>query len=82
MTEQPRKDGTVRIGLSGIFVDEQDHAERFYTAASADAERLRARGGVRRGFRLWLELLSDLARRLDGSTSGGESPAVGGNDGR
>jgi catechol 2,3-dioxygenase-like lactoylglutathione lyase family enzyme len=25
------RDGTVRIGLTGIFVDDQDKAERFYT---------------------------------------------------
>jgi catechol 2,3-dioxygenase-like lactoylglutathione lyase family enzyme len=31
MTERPRKDGTMRIGLTSIFVDDQDRAERFYT---------------------------------------------------
>jgi catechol 2,3-dioxygenase-like lactoylglutathione lyase family enzyme len=28
---RPRKDWTMRIGLTGIFVDDQDRAERFYT---------------------------------------------------
>src|SRR4029450_12521283 len=28
---QPRKVGRMRIGLTGIFVDDQDQAERFYT---------------------------------------------------
>jgi catechol 2,3-dioxygenase-like lactoylglutathione lyase family enzyme len=31
MTKRPRKDGTMRIGITGIFVDDQDQAERFYT---------------------------------------------------
>jgi predicted enzyme related to lactoylglutathione lyase len=31
MTELPRKSETMRIGLTSIFVDDQDHAERFYT---------------------------------------------------
>src|SRR5215207_5960898 len=30
-TPHPRKDGTMRIGLTSIFVDDQAHAERFYT---------------------------------------------------
>jgi catechol 2,3-dioxygenase-like lactoylglutathione lyase family enzyme len=29
--QRPRKDWTMRIGLTGIFVDDQDRAERFYT---------------------------------------------------
>jgi catechol 2,3-dioxygenase-like lactoylglutathione lyase family enzyme len=31
LTEQPRKDGTMRIGLTSIYVDDQDQAEQFYT---------------------------------------------------
>ena len=31
MTERLMKDGTMHIGLIGIFVDDQDNAERFYT---------------------------------------------------
>jgi predicted enzyme related to lactoylglutathione lyase len=29
--EPPRKDGTMRIGLTSIYVDDQDQAEQFYT---------------------------------------------------
>jgi catechol 2,3-dioxygenase-like lactoylglutathione lyase family enzyme len=31
LTRRPRKGGTIRIGLTGIVVDDQDQAERFYT---------------------------------------------------
>jgi len=30
-SRRPRKDGTMRIGLVSIFVDDQDQAEQFYT---------------------------------------------------
>jgi predicted enzyme related to lactoylglutathione lyase len=31
LSGRPRKDGTMRIGLTSIYVDDQDHAEEFYT---------------------------------------------------
>jgi catechol 2,3-dioxygenase-like lactoylglutathione lyase family enzyme len=31
LTQRPRKDATMRIGLVSIFVDDQDQAEQFYT---------------------------------------------------
>jgi catechol 2,3-dioxygenase-like lactoylglutathione lyase family enzyme len=31
LIERPRKDRTMRIGLTSIYVDDQDQAERFYT---------------------------------------------------
>jgi catechol-2,3-dioxygenase len=29
--QRPKEGGRMRIGLTGIFVDDQDRAERFYT---------------------------------------------------
>src|SRR5215203_5715147 len=31
MIQRPRKDRTMRIGLTSIYVDDQDQAEQFYT---------------------------------------------------
>src|SRR4029453_4892736 len=31
MIQRPRKGGTMRIGLTSVYVDDQDQAERFYT---------------------------------------------------
>jgi hypothetical protein len=61
----------VRIGLSGIFVDDQDQAEdaqQLYVVPASDL--VLGRLGRDVDDRHWPELLSDLARRLDEASSG------------
>ena len=61
----------MRIGLTGILVDDQDHAkdaQQLYVVPASDLVLVRFGRDV--GYRHWPELLSDLARRLDESSSG------------